>query len=995
VAPSVDQVLRRRLLDALAGARIGVVEAGGGFGKSMLAAQFGRSLGIGHAVATLEPGDDDPGRVVTRLARALRRARLSDLAAVLEQAPAPADALEALLAALALEGEPVLLVVDDAHHAGSSEAGRLLVRLARGVAEPHRLLVLGRRLPPSAGDLLLLPSVATLGGSDLAFTPDEASGLFATRGLELGAGDVASLVRATGGWAAALVLAAAQVARAADRADAVARIAAQPTALASLIGSHLREMSEDEQQALAQLAHLPLLSPEVAGVTGLPDLFERIVEVGLPLTALSDGWWELPGPVREFLAGLAPPSTDVIEAAARRYAALGEVATALTTLLAAGRADAAAALFAELGPDRIDHLDFLTLKSFVDALPDDVLERYPTALVHLARAADPAAEVRVRSEALARARRVALRTGDERLGRELDAEAARDFVRDDRPDDAEPLASSVLAGAGPEEMAARARALDVLGRVRAWGGDPESLTEAETLLEEAYDLCLALGRRTWAAQISLALSVVVHYPVGRYDRALARLDEALAALPGRDRHRAVMLSFRADILLSSGRLAEADASIAEARRLAEPLRDHRAIAYAAWQEARGASQRGEADRTARLLAEVERHLGDWFEHSTGAEFLADAADLSDRVGRTAPAAEYLERARARRDEAPLAFAWAKGALLARSGDPVDAESALAAIETEARFEPRERWRLLLLRATAALRRSDPSAGSLAAGAFEAAGALGHPGLPFVREPALAERLLAVAVDAGSAAAASLAGRDLPAAISLLGGLEVIRGGRRIDLPPGRPAQAVKAVAAAGGRMHAEELIEALWPEVDPESGRKRLRNVLNRLREAAGDLLVREEDTLALAEGTEVDAAVFEQEARRAVAGLRSAGDLGLARSALARYRGPLLPEDPYEPWAAAPRERLARLAIALVDLLARDAVAREDTDEAIRLIERAIEMEPDEEGRYVELGRLLLDQGRRGRSAAVVARARVMLEELDLPPSKELDALARDLRRR
>jgi DNA-binding SARP family transcriptional activator len=131
----------------------------------------------------------------------------------------------------------------------------------------------------------------------------------------------------------------------------------------------------------------------------------------------------------------------------------------------------------------------------------------------------------------------------------------------------------------------------------------------------------------------------------------------------------------------------------------------------------------------------------------------------------------------------------------------------------------------------------------------------------------------------------------------------------------------------------------------------------------------------------------FEAQARRSLASSDPAQAVSLARSALASYRGDLLPDDPYESWAIAPRERLRRRAVALLDLCAARASATHDLDDAVRCIERAIELVPDEEERYLEAARHLLSQGRRGAARAMVARARTVLDDLGLlPPPSMLD---------
>ena len=115
-------------------------------------------------------------------------------------------------------------------------------------------------------------------------------------------------------------------------------------------------------------------------------------------------------------------------------------------------------------------------------------------------------------------------------------------------------------------------------------------------------------------------------------------------------------------------------------------------------------------------------------------------------------------------------------------------------------------------------------------------------------------------------------------------------------------------------------------------------------------------------------------------------------RSATDRYRGDLLPGDRYEPWAAEPRERLRLRYLELLDLLAAQAEASGEADEAARLVQRAIGSEPYDEERYLRLAALFAEQGRSGSARAALRRAREMLAELDIAPSAEFAATERSL---
>jgi ATP/maltotriose-dependent transcriptional regulator MalT/DNA-binding SARP family transcriptional activator len=985
-------VHRPRLVERLEPARLAVVEAGAGYGKTSLAEELAAHLGLAVMTVAFEPRDEAAELFAARLGGALRGFGLASAAeAVTARGAEPA---EAALAALRSLPEPVLLVLDDAHHCSGTAACHL-VRLVSRMPDPHRALVLARALPRAAAVLARSDEVVVLDACDLALTAGEVAELLAAGwDVELSSRDASALAAATGGWAAAVVLAATRLARSPDRAAALEVIAAQPTVLAYLVQEHLAELDDAERTALVQLAHLPLLSAAVGRAIGRDGLVERAVELGLPLMPVRDGWYELPGPLQDYLAAIAPLEPEVARLAAAHYVERAEALAALRVLLGTGDGAAAAELLATLPPSRIEALDFAELRSLLDGLPDEAVREHPAVLLRFARAAQFTEESAPRAAALARAARIAAERGDERLARETEGELACDLVRDGRREEGAMRAEAVLAACGRGERLARARALEAIATALATSGDDESLARAEPLFEESARLVEEAGETAWASATYALLGYYVVYARGHHHRALEWIERAIELAGARRRARALAGFCRAEVLVDCGRHAGADAALAEVRELAASLRDVRLLAYATWEAARLAAQQGDPETAVALLREVEQTRGAWFATATGGEFLAAAAEIAAIAGELGLSREYLDRGQDRAaPSATPALLVAEAGLEARSGDPAVVDGLLDRAIAAGPVPARERWRLTLLRALAALRHGDPRAGGLAAEAFEAAAALGTPELPFVRERAAAERLVALAAESGSRSAARLATGHGAVSVTVLGGFGVTSGGRLVAMPEGQPEQLVKLLAASGGRLHADEAIEALWPEVDPDRGRKRLRNVLNRLRTGAGELVVRDGESLRLAPEIEVDAIRFEEEAARALAtglpGERSA----LARAALARYRGDLLPDDPYEAWAAGPRERLRRRCLALLDLLAGEAEARGDAAEALRLLERGIDADPYEQERYLRSARLLLGQGRHVAAARVLRRARDVLERLGLPAPPELVELARQVR--
>ncbi len=122
----------------------------------------------------------------------------------------------------------------------------------------------------------------------------------------------------------------------------------------------------------------------------------------------------------------------------------------------------------------------------------------------------------------------------------------------------------------------------------------------------------------------------------------------------------------------------------------------------------------------------------------------------------------------------------------------------------------------------------------------------------------------------------------------------------------RAADVLKLLALAPShRMHRAQVMEALWPESDPQASGTNLRKALHFARLATGDeqAIVNERGVLVLWPDARVETDVerFEAAAQRALDG----EDEAFCRAAADLYRGDLLPDDRYESWLVEPRGRL------------------------------------------------------------------------------------------
>jgi len=223
-------------------------------------------------------------------------------------------------------------------------------------------------------------------------------------------------------------------------------------------------------------------------------------------------------------------------------------------------------------------------------------------------------------------------------------------------------------------------------------------------------------------------------------------------------------------------------------------------------------------------------------------------------------------------------------------------------------------------------------------------------------------------------------------IDLLGGFAVRVDGRAV--PSGEwhrrhAAALVKLLALAPRRtLHREQVIDALWPGISVDVAAPRLYKAAHYARRVLGDprSVVLAADTVALFPAVDlvVDAETFERRARQAL----SDGDgPGAAAAAAAAdlYRGDLLPDDPYEAWLDAPRDRLRQTHRALLRHAGRWAdLARTD---------------PADEEASLALARRLADEGdRRGALRQLERLERALRGELGVGPGRAVAALRTEL---
>lgn len=218
--PSVRGLVRPRLLAMLDGvprARLGLVAAPPGYGKTTLMAQWAATFPGQVAWYRAEPADrsiQDLGRCLSAaVAVAVRRG-----AARTRPLPGPKllDAVEELALALERQSAPLLLVVDDLDALEGSLTVRAVERFLL-LAPPQVCLLIGARRQPALNLVRSeLPEPVRIGRGELRFRSYEVEELSRDRdappvyptdgGGPLPLDDARALTRASDGWPAALRL---------------------------------------------------------------------------------------------------------------------------------------------------------------------------------------------------------------------------------------------------------------------------------------------------------------------------------------------------------------------------------------------------------------------------------------------------------------------------------------------------------------------------------------------------------------------------------------------------------------------------------------------------------------------------------------------------------------------------------------------------------------------------------------------------------------------
>jgi LuxR family maltose regulon positive regulatory protein len=398
-----EWVARPELVGYLAGAtaRLVLVDAPAGFGKTTLVAQWRSSAAESRPFAwlSLDPGDNDPGRlwwhVVSALGRACPKLDTDEiLSALLVQVPDIAGTfLPLLLSELAALPGPVVLVLDDYHMLSDRSCHDQVAFLLLHLPPTVQLVLISRVDPPlSLARLRGCGDMVEIRARELHFGPGQAAELVATvAGIELSEPELAGLVDRTEGWPAGVYLAALSLRGHPSPGSFIRQFSGDSRFVVDFLAEDvLSQQPAEIRHFLAQTAILGRfcapLCDAVTGAANSAEIIDILIRDNLFVVPLDDSgqWFRyhhlFAQALRRELARTEPDLVPALhERASRWHRASGSAAEAISHARAAGDVAGAVDLMARNWYSYVDSGQEATVRGWLSSLGPTVVGAYPLA----------------------------------------------------------------------------------------------------------------------------------------------------------------------------------------------------------------------------------------------------------------------------------------------------------------------------------------------------------------------------------------------------------------------------------------------------------------------------------------------------------------------------------------------------------------------------------------------------------------------------------------
>ena len=735
-----------------------------------------------------------------------------------------------------------------------------------------------------------------------------------------------------------------------------------------LVDECLAELDDALLDSFGQLAHLPSFSASCVTAIAGPGGLARARANGLPVVQRRDGWLDIARPVKEALQALCPFRTLSAELLGPVLVASGGLLFAAKALLVAGDALVAADLLCSVPGYRFDDHNQAELAGMIRSL-DSQLDPEPELMLLLARVHLNRAEITEQRATLQEAERRAHATGNDEAELEAQAELLFMDLGESQDDSLSRLTSLETQVSGDSRATTRVRLREVRAMYLAQSPELGDVYASLTLFKDASYEWESLGEPGRAAWTLRMFAAVPCWHLGQYRDALEALDRASLLVESKPSSLVKTLGMATRLAAASGNRDRLSALVAQLEALPSGHSLGWVDAYVSWAEMTLSSLGGDISGTQIARDRAWTLLGPLLDHPTGVLFFAECACASALSGETEEALRMLAQAEARQEEALLEVQLAEIIVHARVGEAARVPDLVATLDASGTLPFERRWRVDLeaLLAHSRVVGVAPDKEALAKIKHQ----MDNLGLELLWDQLLQRFGL----------------KPPPAAPStsmiLLGSFSVVANQTASSkvLPPGHSTQLVKYLAAAGGDVPVEVVIEVLWPDGDPDKGRKRLRNVINRARAALGpDSVLRNGDLVRLGPEVKTDLAQFRELGGHALTGAEAETERAAkAVQALNLYQGELLPDDLYSDWVDGHRETVKLTAIGLLDL-----ILAHPTPEVVPswLLETAGRVGAKTESLWVDVAQFADQHGAMECCRIAAFRAEAVAHDLGLEPS-------------
>ena len=397
-----ELVPRARLLAAMRAAvpaRLVVLSAPAGFGKSTLLAEWARAAatdGIAVGWLSLDRDDGDLGRFLAYLCAALQKADggvAAAAAGLLRSSPvAPVDAvIDLLVEDLAGRAGRLALVLDDFHLIAADAVHDAVARLVAYAPAGFTLVVASREEPTlPLARLRVAGEVIEIDAAALRFRAEEAE-VFLNHGhrLDLAQEDVALLLERTEGWAAGLQLASLALERRAERRAFLDSFSGYDRGIVDFLTADvLLRQPQEVQEFLMATALLErfdaALCDHVTGQSSGQAMLDRLDTANLFLVPLDNErrWFRYHHLFADFLRGrldrVHPGRAAMLHArAADWHSRYGDMSDAVNHALAGGDDAGAGRLVEDCAMELIRQSHVLQLGEWLNRLPASVVDARP------------------------------------------------------------------------------------------------------------------------------------------------------------------------------------------------------------------------------------------------------------------------------------------------------------------------------------------------------------------------------------------------------------------------------------------------------------------------------------------------------------------------------------------------------------------------------------------------------------------------------------------